>query len=284
MMLIIVVKFIYVALLVMQFILALGNRPKGSKLLYIVSFLIFAIIQYLLASDGTNYRFYTLFCSFFLVGLAFSKSTFPESHGAWDWIVKFATSINGVIVIALASTYGVYLVASILYLDPWHMVHSFLQYQLMATSYINILNVYAFCNWHDVSWGTKGADKADALPSAQTTKKSSTEGDTSVEILEYELPQTDIDSRFEKVVKRALAPYKEPEKDKTKSLDDAYKNFRTRLVIVWIFSYFRKSMEMLMIGIGCLFCLLRVIRLLGSLDLIVILRFSRRRVVLFQQM
>ena len=117
------------------------------------------------------------------------------------------------------------------------MIHSFLQYQLMATSYINILNVYAFCNWHDVSWGTKGADKADALPSAQTTKKADTEGGASVEVLEYELPQTEVDSKFEKVVKRALAPYKEPEKSEGPSLEDAYKNFRTRLLILWIFSY-----------------------------------------------
>jgi chitin synthase len=242
-----------------------------------------------LTPGPANNRLYTLVCSFFLVALVFSKSTFPVSNGAWDWIVKFATSINGVIVIALASTYGVYLVASILYLDPWHMVHSFLQYQLMATSYINILNVYAFCNWHDVSWGTKGADKADALPSAQTTKKSSTEGgDSSVEVLEYELPQADIDSKFETVVKRALAPYKEPERDKTKSLDDAYKNFRTRLVIVWIFSYVPPfplySRMLMMIGIGCLCCLFPVILLLGSLGLVVILKCSNNRTVRFHRM
>jgi chitin synthase len=222
-----------------------------------------------------------------LVALVFQTNRFPEANGAWDWIVKFATSVNGVIVIALASTYGVYLVASILYLDPWHMVHSFLQYQLMATSYINILNVYAFCNWHDVSWGTKGADKADALPSAQTTKKSSTEGDTSVEILEYELPQADIDSKFERVVKRALAPYKEPERDKTKSLDDAYKNFRTRLIIVWIFSYappFVEGCVLMMIGIGCLCCLFQVTLLLGSLASVATLKCSKPQKVTFQPM
>jgi chitin synthase len=112
------------------------------------------------------------------------------------------------------------------------------QYLLMATSYINILNVYAFCNWHDVSWGTKGADKADALPSAQTTKQGSTDEGGSVEVLEYELPQADIDSKFEKVVKRALQPYEKPKRTKEATLEDAYKNFRTNLIILWIFSYF----------------------------------------------
>jgi hypothetical protein len=31
-------------------------------------------------------------------------------------------------------------------------------------------NVYAFCNLHDVSWGTKGSDKVEALPAAQSKK------------------------------------------------------------------------------------------------------------------
>jgi chitin synthase len=187
-------------------------------------------------SCEANIRAYTLFCSFFLVGLAFSRNTFPHADTFGAFLRAFFTSINGLITIALISTYGVYLVASLLYFDPWHMVTSFVQYQVMATSYINILNVYAFCNWHDVSWGTKGSDKADALPSMHTKKQAGQEGDASVEIEEYELPQTEVDSKFEKVVKRALAPYKEPEKKNETSLDDSYKNFRTRLLILWIFS------------------------------------------------
>ena len=183
----------------------------------------------------TDVRLYTLVSSFILVAIGFGA--FPQATGVWDFIKKFFVSINGVILIALASTFGTYIVASILYFDPWHLLTSFGQYLLMATSYVNILNVYAFCNWHDVSWGTKGADKADALPSAQTTKKSDTEGGASVEVLEYELPQADIDSKFEKIVKKALVPYKEPKKNDKPSLDDSYKNFRTKLIITWIFTY-----------------------------------------------
>jgi chitin synthase len=54
------------------------------------------------------------------------------------------------IILSLLSTYGLYIVMSLLYFDPWHMITSFIQYLFMMPSYVNILNVYAFCNTHDV--------------------------------------------------------------------------------------------------------------------------------------
>lgn len=55
------------------------------------------------------------------------------------------------------------------------MFSSFPQYMLLAPSFTNVLNVYAFCNLHDVSWGTKGSDKAEALPAVSSTKDQSGE-------------------------------------------------------------------------------------------------------------
>ena len=222
-----ILKYLYLAFVLLQFILALGNRPKGSRGSYIVSFVVFGLIQ-----------LYLIVLSMYLVVRAFTgkakgSTEIDLDHGADKFFQSFfSSSSSGIILIALAATFGLYFVASFMYLDPWHMFTSFPQYLLTMSSYVNILNVYAFSNWHDVSWGTKGSDKADALPSAETKK---VDGKTTV-IEEPDKPQADIDQQFEITVKKALAPYHEPKVAEKKSLEDSYKSFRTRLVTAWIFS------------------------------------------------
>jgi chitin synthase len=72
------------------------------------------------------------------------------------------------LIISVAATYGVWFIASLIFFDPWHMFTSLIQYVLLTPTYVNVLNVYAFCNTHDVSWGTKGDDKPDKLPDVST--------------------------------------------------------------------------------------------------------------------
>ncbi|KAF2830420.1 chitin synthase-like protein [Ophiobolus disseminans] len=219
----VVLQYIYLAFLVLQFILAFGNRPKGSKWSYLISFCVFGLIQ-----------FYVVILSIYLVVQAFTSPTSQQldTTSTKAFVDSFFKSDGvGIIIIALAATFGLYYVASFLYLDPWHMFTSFPQYLLIMSSYVNILNVYAFSNWHDVSWGTKGSDKADALPSAKTEKGS--DGKHNI-IEEPDLPQADIDSQFEATVKRALAPYVPPVESNEKTLEDSYKSFRTHLCTAWI--------------------------------------------------
>ncbi|KAI9709349.1 MAG: Chitin synthase, class 2 [Bogoriella megaspora] len=223
-----VLQYGYIAFLGLQFILALGNRPKGSRWSYIISFAYFGLIM-----------LYLTVLSIYLVihGLTHGSDTNNSTENSTSFPTNpedfFKPGSNGIILVAVISTFGLYYIASFLYLDPWHMFHSFPQYLLLMSSYINIINVYAYCNWHDVSWGTKGADKADALPSVKSEKS---DGGKSTVIEEVDLPQADIDSQFEKTVKRALTPHVEPPEDKSKTLEDSYKSFRTRLISLWIFS------------------------------------------------
>ncbi|CAI6100079.1 unnamed protein product [Clonostachys chloroleuca] len=220
-----ILQYLYVAFVVLQFILALGNRPKGSKFTYIASFMIFAMVQ-----------LYIICLSVYLVVRAFDKKSLSQQvsfASSEDFVRSFFTGADagGVIVIALVTIYGLNFLASFMYLDPWHMFHSWPQYMLLMSTYINILMVYAFNNWHDVSWGTKGSDKTEALPSANIKKGDKNE--TVVEEIEKE--QEDIDSQFEQTVRRALAPFKEQEEIEKADPEDGYKSFRTGLVVTWLF-------------------------------------------------
>lgn len=223
----VVIGYIYVAFLILQFILALGNRPKGSTKTYMASFVVFGIIQ-----------FYILILTVYLVYRAFSAAPIEDQISLasgkefFDSFFGGKTGVAGLILIALITIYGLNFLASFLYLDPWHMFHSFPQYLVLMSTYINILMVYAFNNWHDVSWGTKGSDVAESLPSAQMIS-----GEKEATVEEIEIEQEDIDSKFEKVVKRALTPISTDEgKPEKKDTEDSYKSFRTGLTYSWLLS------------------------------------------------
>lgn len=111
------------------------------------------------------------------------------------------------------------------------MFSSFIQYLCLAPSFTNVLNVYAFCNLHDVSWGTKGSDKVDALPSVSSKK----DADTAV-VEDKTQVQADVDAAFKDTVTRALKKDVKIEKPEKPTQDDENKTFRTRLVSVWMLS------------------------------------------------
>jgi chitin synthase len=223
------VKHSYLLFVLLQFILALGNRPKASERSYLASFVVFAIVQ------G-----YILVLTTYLVYLALREPlgdqiSFASGSAIIDSFFGGSDGVAGVILIALITIYGLNFLASILYLDPWHMFHSFPQYLVLMSTYVNILMVYAFSNWHDVSWGTKGSDSADALPSAHIVMGDSAE-DTMVEEVQKE--QADIDTLFEATVRRALSPMQQSSHGPAEAthVEDSYKSFRTGLVVSWLVS------------------------------------------------
>lgn len=91
--------------------------------------------------------------------------------------------------------------------------------------------VYAFCNWHDVSWGTKRSDQVSTLPSLQ--KYASTDSPRRNFVEEADQPQADIDAEFEQADKRALKPFRPPIEEEKMDLSDSYKTFRTNLMLLW---------------------------------------------------
>ncbi|KAF9363063.1 Chitin synthase, class 1 [Mortierella sp. NVP85] len=237
-----VMRYLYIFLICTQFICSMGyvndlhtinqslrdffpndsNRPQGSKATYTMSMIAFGLIM------G-----YMLFAAALITAksLQAALSTIDVSEGT---IQVFQTIIRNAafrdIIMSLLSTYGLYIIMSLLYMDPWHMVTSFVQYLFMMPSYVNILNVYAFCNTHDVSWGTKGDNTMHA--DLGVAKKG--EG----QVVEVEMPvsSADINEAYDEAI--AELSHKVPEVHQSRSAatkqDDYYRGFRTRLVMAWI--------------------------------------------------
>jgi len=216
-------KWIYLAFLALQFVLALGNRPKGERGAYLLTLIVYGF-----------FAVYLLVCSFWLTIRAFSAIPAELAGKTASQIASvFFTTQVGALVAALVSTFGIYFIASFLYGDPWHMFSSFLQYLTLAPSFTNVLNVYAFCNLHDVSWGTKGSDKAEALPSVSSKKGKDAE--TAV-VEESTRNKEDVDAAFKETVTRAITKLETKEVVEKPTMDDENKTFRTRLVSFWMLS------------------------------------------------
>ncbi len=113
------------------------------------------------------------------------------------------------------------------------MFSSFFQYLCLAPSFTNVLNVYAFCNLHDVSWGTKGSDKDEALPSVSSSKTKDADAPVVEDTTKI---QEDVDAAFKETVTRAITKLEVKEVIEKPTMDDQNKTFRTRLVACWMLS------------------------------------------------
>ncbi|KAG8968969.1 Chitin synthase, class 1 [Tulasnella sp. 419] len=216
-----ILKYLYLALLVMSFLLALGNRPQGSKWVYTGAFIGFGLIT-----------IYMTFAALFLAvkGIQAIKI---ENGGKLSLGTIFKDAIFFNIVLSLAATLGLYIAASLLFFEPWHMITSFVQYLLMAPSYIAVLNVYAFANVHDVSWGTKGDNKISTDLGVVAVKKNTNEVEVAVPTEEK-----DINAAYEDAlaVLQTKPPKVEQKRDASTKQEDYYRQFRTNVLLAWTLS------------------------------------------------
>jgi chitin synthase len=201
-------RFTCVLLIASQFILSMGNRPQGAKKMFLGSMIIYAIIMA-----------YTLFAGAYIVVNNFKKGSF-----------SIGSNVFTNLIVSTLSTVGLYFLMSFLYLDPWHMFTSAASYFALLPSYICTLQVYAFCNTHDVSWGTKGDNVIHTDLGAAISGKGNT--------VEVEMPseQLDIDSGYDEALRnlrdRLVVP--EPETSENTMQEDYYRAVRTYMVLVWM--------------------------------------------------
>nr|prf chitin synthase [Aspergillus nidulans] len=215
----VVFEWLYLATLVTCFVLSLGNRPGGSNKLYMtmVYFWVFIMI-------------YLAFAAVFVTVRSIQEEV---KDGSFTFSTLFTNSTFFSIIVSLGSTYVMWFIASIIFMDPWHMFTCFIQYILLTPTYINVLNIYAFCNTHDITWGTKGDDKAEKLPSANLKPGGK---------VDVNIPQDDGDLNAQYEAGVMTFAQKPPKEIKTISEEerqaDYYKGFRSSVVLVWVFCNF----------------------------------------------
>ncbi|KAK2681580.1 Chitin synthase N-terminal [Fusarium oxysporum f. sp. vasinfectum] len=204
-----ILRYACVLLISTQFILSLGNRPQGSKKLYLISMVIYSIIMV-----------YTTFATFYIIIHQLTSK---------DDKIEMGDNVFTNMIVSILSTIGMYFIMSILYLDPWHMITSSAQYFILLPSYICTLQVYAFCNTHDVTWGTKGdnvmkTDLGGAVGKGETVE------------LEMPSEQLDIDSGYDEALRNLRDRLEVPESPPSESQlqEDYYKSVRTYLVLTWM--------------------------------------------------
>ncbi|KAF9465779.1 glycosyltransferase family 2 protein [Collybia nuda] len=216
----IILTYFYMGLLIMCFILSLGNRPQGSKWGYTAAFIGFAVVT-----------IYMTVAAFLLAfkGIENISAAVAASDGGRGLTLGdvFTNPIFRNIVLSLLATLGLYVIASLIFFEPWHMITSFIQYLLMAPSYIAVLNVYAFSNVHDVSWGTKGDNKVSTdLGKVEVSK----EDTTKVEVV-VPTSQSDINAAYEDAIHvlNTKPPKVESTPDAGTVQEDYYRGFRTNV-------------------------------------------------------
>lgn len=164
---------------------------------------------------------YTVFASIYIVVTQF-KSKNTSFH--------LGNNVFTNLIVSTGSTVGLYFLMSFLYLDPWHMFTSSAPYFALLPSYICTLQVYAFCNTHDVSWGTKGDNVIQMDLGAAVSGKGNT--------VELEMPseQLDIDSGYDEALRnlRDRLEVAAPAVSEAQQQEDYYRAVRTYMVIAWM--------------------------------------------------
>jgi chitin synthase len=178
--------------------------------MYLWSMIIYSVIM-----------IYTTFCALYIVVSQLKKPSVE---------LRLGNNVFTNLIVSTASTVGLYFLMSFLYLDPWHMFTSSAQYFAMLPSYICTLQVYAFCNTHDVTWGTKGDNVIHTDLGAAVSGKGN--------VVELEMPseQLDIDSGYDEALRnlrdRLEVPAEAP--SDAQMQEDYYRAVRTYMVVSWM--------------------------------------------------
>ncbi|KAG7665026.1 CHS1 [[Candida] subhashii] len=222
-------NYLCICVLTSMFIVSIGNRPHASKKIFKTLIILLTVCA--------------LYA--FVVGLIFVFTAIENfSKGGTSSYVLIS------IVVSLLSTYGLYTLMSILYMDPWHMVTSSIQYFLMIPSYTCTLQIFAFCNTHDVSWGTKGDNNPTEDKSNQYIIERNDRGEFEAVIIDTNIDEVYLETLYNIRSKRSSNKLNVGNNIVTKQVlegEDYAKDVRTKVVLVWMIANLFFIMTMLQV-------------------------------------
>ncbi|CCL99083.1 uncharacterized protein FIBRA_01097 [Fibroporia radiculosa] len=205
-----VIQFVMGGIVVGCFLFSMGNKPKASK---------------------WKYKLSAIMLSIMMVYLLFS-AVMVAVEAAGSGGVAYTT-----MVFSISVTYGVYVLSSFLALDPWHIFTSFIPYLLLSPTYINILNIYAFSNLDDISWGTKQDTELESDLGAVIQNSNS---QVDVEVL---TDAADVNGMYEESLLNLKHKKPVPKSstgnslaEKEQAAKDYYANVRTNVLLSWVLS------------------------------------------------
>lgn len=219
----VVFLWVYICALGLSFVLSFGNKPSEAKWLYTITFVLFSSIF--------------VYMSYCVVMLTINSFKSVESEVGnninLDTAVEYLKNAKfRNLTISLASTYVLYILGSLIFFDFFHLFACTLQYLLLSPAYVNVLAVFAFCNIHDISWGTKGA-LSSVNPAKTATVKNNATGANEL-LLAEKLVDPEV------MYNEAISVLKNPEeesdgaKDNVKISEKNYALGRTYTVILWL--------------------------------------------------
>lgn len=207
-------NYLCICTLTSLFVASIGNRPHASKNVFKTLIILLTICA-----------LYALIVGFYFVVKTIEKFGMGDS----------STFVFVSIVVSLLATYGLYTFMSILYLDPWHMFTCLVQYFMMIPSYTCTLQIFAFCNTHDVSWGTKGDNNPKEDKMNQYIIQQNEEGEFEVIVQDYNIDEVYLETLFSIRSRRSNKKVRALS-DQSNDLDgeDYAKHVRTKVVLLWL--------------------------------------------------
>eukprot|EP00475_Leptophrys_vorax_P044570 TRINITY_DN898_c0_g1_i1.p1 TRINITY_DN898_c0_g1~~TRINITY_DN898_c0_g1_i1.p1 ORF type:complete len:776 (-),score=215.71 TRINITY_DN898_c0_g1_i1:113-2440(-) len=134
-----ILRYLFLALLLVQFVLGLGNKPTKIGWAYNLSAFI-----------------YGLFTAAILAISVYE-------------IVK--GSLGTLVLISICATFGSIIVVGTLFKASLALLASFVQYTFFTATYVIMFPIYSLCNTHDISWGTKNLDESKLGSNAESLIK-----------------------------------------------------------------------------------------------------------------